>query len=231
MDYQLFYWNVPFRGNFPLILMSEAGLKFEVVDASKIYPDSSLSIICPGVAPPYLLDCKENKYLNQMPAIMMHLASRHNLLPKNSPDVWLALKLILDCNDILYEITRYHGMEMWTSQKWKEFRTYRLSKWLNQFETIGYERLDKTSGFFFDGKISVADLSVTALLGALKWSFPALTTDMKASCPNVLSLVERVEKREGIKQFLKKQRKELGKEYCSGQIEDSIRSMLSSQAH
>ncbi len=226
MDYKLYYWDIPFRGNFALLPMVEKGLKFEIIDASEIYPESGLSIVCPGIAPPYLYDCQTENYLNQMPAIMMYLGSKHKLLPKESKSKWEALKIILDCNDILYEITRYHGSKMWSKEDWEKFKTERFPLWLKQFEKLGSVGLDRTSGCFFEGKISVADLAVTALLGAIKWSFPELATYMKEHAPNVLRLVDRVEKRDRIKQFLKAQRKELGKAYCSGEIEDSLRTVI-----
>jgi glutathione S-transferase len=54
MDYKLYYWDLPFRGVFIEMLLAEAGAKYSRHDASDIYPQRSLKITNPGIAPPYL---------------------------------------------------------------------------------------------------------------------------------------------------------------------------------
>lgn len=56
MDYRLYYWNIPFRGVFVELLLHEVGASYQRLDASEIYPEKSLQIDNPGMAPPYLYD-------------------------------------------------------------------------------------------------------------------------------------------------------------------------------
>ena len=118
---------------------------------------------------------------------------------------------------------------MCTKKEWKEFRHERFSNWLQIFESISTNGIDKSSGYTFGGKITVADIALTALLGTIKHCLPELSEDIKEHAPKVSKLVERIERRERIKQYLKKQRKKSGLVYCSGRIESSIREMIATQ--
>ncbi|WP_143066625.1 hypothetical protein [Marinobacter segnicrescens] len=60
----------------------------------------------------------------------MHLAKAYHFLPDEPEQQTLALKVVLDCNDILMEITNYHGTVMWDQGSWTEFRTHRLADWM-----------------------------------------------------------------------------------------------------
>lgn len=227
MKYKLYYWNAPFRGNFPRLCLEDQGIQYEELDPSEIYPDKRLDIQFPGMAPPFLFDKKHNKYLTQMPAITMYLGDTHGLLPKSKLERALSGKLLLDCNDILHEITNYNGLTMWKEGPWKEFRAERLPVWMRIFEKIGKENgLKKTGGFMFGEHISVADYAATALFGSMVYCLPELKEDLQEHAPKISALCERVEKRKKIKSFLEKQREEIGLLYCGGQIEKSIRKML-----
>lgn len=227
MDYKLYYWEAPFRGNFVELILAEAKANYERHDPTEIYPEKSLKISHPGMAPPYLYDCKNKKYLAQMPAILMYLGQKHDYLPKKPETLALALKTILDCNDVLMEITNYHGMEMWTRKKWKEFRSDRLARWMQIFEKTGrLHGLQVNQGFLLGSRISVADLASCALFGTLMHCFPTLTKDLKKNSPRIAGLCQRIEARSSIKTFLETQRRELGQVYCGGQIERSLREML-----
>lgn len=227
-EYLLHYWDVPFRGIFPQLFLEEIRADYEWHDASEIYPEKSLQIHNPGMAPPYLFDVKSKKYLAQMPAILMHLAREHDYLPKRTETLDLALKTILDCNDILMEITNYFGQQMWNRKDWNEFRSDRLAKWMKIFEQTGLDHgLKSEKGFLLGSKISVADIATTALFGTLIHSFPELKTDLEENAPHVSRLCKRIEERPSIQEFLEKQREKFGQTYCGGEIEKSIRKMVS----
>lgn len=223
LQYKLYYWDVPFRGIFPQMFLEEVGASYEFHDASEIYPDKSLKIHNPGMAPPYLYDARERRYLAQMPTIMMHLGREYGYLPKRAESLDLALKSILDAHDVLLEITNSYGKEMWKPKSWKEFREERLPKWMKIFEATG-----RGHEFLLGSKISIADITTTALFGTMIYSFPELEGDLRKYAPRVLELVQRVENRPLIKAFLQKERKENGNVYCGGEIEKSIRKMLNS---
>ncbi len=226
-QYLLYYWDVPFRGVFPQLFLEEIGADYQWHDASEIYPDKSLKIHNPGMAPPYLFDVKTEIYLAQMPAILMHLAREYDYLPKRTETLDLALKTILDCNDVLMEVTNYFGQRMWNKKDWNEFRTARLSKWMKIFEQTGLDHgLKSENGYLLGSKISVADIATTALFGTLVHSFPELEVDLLDHAPHVLKLCQRIEERPALREFLRKQREKFGQIYCGGEIEKSLREMM-----
>lgn len=228
VSYKLYYWDAPFRGVFPQLFLEEVGAPYEYYDASEIYPHKSLSIHNPGMAPPYLYDVKKKLYLAQMPAILMHLAREFDYLPKRTEILDLALKTICDCHDVLTEITNFYGMKMWEYDEWDDFRKNRLSRWMKIFELTGTSHgLKNDRGFLLGSDISVADLATTALFGTMIHSFPELGHDLLKHAPHVAALVERIESRPHLKIFLKKQREKYGDSYCGGQIEKSLRNMMS----
>lgn len=227
LNYRLYYWDLPFRGVFIEMLLEEVGARYQRLDASEIYPDKSLTTDNPGMAPPYLYDYGIRKTIAQMPAIMMHLARKYDYLPKRAETHTLALKTILDCNDVLMEITNFNGMQMWDSSRWNEFRYGRLAEWMQIFETTGLSHgLKDGKGYLLGSTISVADIATTALFGTMRYSFPALNTDLEQQAPQIAALCDRVEGRARIQPFLAAQRETYGREYCGGQIEASLRKML-----
>lgn len=228
LDYKFYYWDAPFRGNFVQLLLEEVNAKYERCDASEIYPDRRWKIVTPGMAPPYLYDCRKKTYLAQMPAILMTLAEKYGTLPKRTDLRALALKTILDSNDVLLEITNYHGESMWTQSKWNQFRSGRLADWMMIFEKTGRQHgLTKDKGFLLGTRFSVADIAATALFGTMIYCLPELETDLKKKAPAIHGLCHRIETRPRIKAFLARQREEYGFVYCGGQIERSIREALS----
>ena len=227
VEYKLYYWDLPFRGVFIEMLLQEVGASYQRLDASEIYPEKSLKIHNPGMAPPYLYDYGIRKTIAQMPAIMMHLARKYDYLPKRSETLTLALKTILDCNDVLMEITNCNGMQMWDQERWDEFRYGRLPDWMQIFEQTGLAHgLKDGKGFLLGSTISVADIATTALFGTMIHSFPALETDLEQNAPAIAALCQRVEKRPQIAAFLQQQREKYERGYCGGQIEQSLRKVI-----
>ncbi len=53
-----------------------------------------------------------------MPAIVTYLADIYGLVPSNAAARATALKVLLDCNDVLANITRSNGSQMWTQELW-----------------------------------------------------------------------------------------------------------------
>lgn len=227
LDYKLYYWDLPFRGNFIQMFLEEVGASYKRCDATELYPERSLTIKNPGMAPPYLYECKSKTYFAQMPACLMHLGREYDYLPKRAETHTLALKAILDCNDVLVEITNYNGSMMWGRAQWEAFRYSRLPDWMRIFENTGLKHgLKGSKGFLLGSTLSVADIATTALFGTLIYSFPELKDDLRENAPHIADLCQRVEARKSIRAFLEKQREEIGNGYCGGQIEQSLRKMI-----
>lgn len=225
-DYEFYYWQVPFRGIFIQLLLEEVEAVYERKDANDIYPDKGLRISVPSMAPPYLFDVKREKYLSQMPAIMKYLGETHELIPVRTSRAALAMKVVMDCHDILTEITNFYGLKMWDKKEWSEFREKRLSRWMKIFELTGLEHGIENGHYLLGKDLSIADIASVALFGSMLYSFPSLEVDLEKNAPNILKLIHRIESRKNIRPFLLKQREEWGRIYCGGQIEASLRDML-----
>jgi glutathione S-transferase len=131
VNYKLYYWPVPFRGNFIRLLLEEADEKYdeatddEIMDLYLTAPEEQPF---PSMAPPFLHDLDEDIFLSQMPVIVMHLAEKLNFLPPDSFKSAICLKLLLDSNDVLADITQLNGTVMWEHQSWRTFRENRLRR-------------------------------------------------------------------------------------------------------
>src|SRR5690348_10468763 len=87
----------------------------------------------PFMGPPVLVDRRTGVALAQMPAIVLYLGETLDLLPAEIGARALAMKIVLDANDIIDEITIDGGKQMWTAKRWDEF-VPRLQKWMRIFE-------------------------------------------------------------------------------------------------
>ncbi|PWE01348.1 glutathione S-transferase [Marinilabilia rubra] len=231
MNCKLYYWPAPFRGNFIRLLLEEAGEKYQEASVEEILELYSKPVEVqplPMMAPPYLHDLDHDVFLSQMPVIVMHLSRKLGFLPDDAFKSSVCLKLVLDSNDILAEITNLNGNTMWEYEKWKEFRQKRLKRWLEMFEETGKGfGLSSKSEYMLGGdQISMADLVTEALWGTMIRCFPDLAEDCRRHAPNVFQLIQRIEIRPKIKSFIERQQQSYGSSYCGGQIEKSIRSML-----
>lgn len=231
MNYKLYYWPLPFRGNFIRFLLEETGEKYEeasVKEISDLYSRSVDEQTFPMMAPPFLHDLVDDVFLSQMPAIVMYISEKSGLLPQDPYKTAVCNKLVLDSNDVLMEITNYNGNMMWERESWREFRDKRLKRWLEIFEHTGRKfGLGPDKGYMLGGdRISTADIVTYALWGTMIRCLPELSADCRLHAPNISGLCERVGQRPGVKKLIDNQEKEYGKQYCGGQIEKSIRSML-----
>ncbi len=236
MNYKLYYWPVPFRGNFIRLLLEEADERYdeatyeEIIDLYSMSPEEQPF---PSMAPPFLHDLSSDIFLSQMPVIVMYLSEKLNFLPKDSFKSAICLKLVLDSNDVLAEITNLNGMVMWEYKSWRQFREKRLKRWLEIFEQTGQRfGLNSKSDYMLGGdQISIADIVTYALWGAMIRCLPELSVDCRKHAPNIFALCQRIENRPRIQQFVEGQIQSYGTLYCGGQIEKSIRSMLEQDTH
>lgn len=235
MNYKLYYWPAPFRGNFIRFLLEEAGEKYEeapVKQISELYELSVEDQPLPMMAPPFLHHLEKDVFLSQMPAIVMYLSEKLGFLPQDSYKSAICHKLVLDSNDVLIEITNYNGSMMWERTSWKQFRYKRLKRWLEIFEQTGITfGLGSESDYMLGGdQISTADIVTYALWGTMIRCLPELSADCRKHAPRIFGLCQRIENRPNIKQLIAHQVEIYGKQYCGGQIEKSIRNMLEQDA-
>src|ERR1700722_6056615 len=138
-DYELYYWSVPFRGQFVRAILAHAGKSWtEGGDAaiSKLMDGAVKDMPVPFMGPPLLIDKKANFAIAQMPAIVLYLGETLDLIPTDPRLRALTMKIVNDANDVIDEITLNGGQKMWTEKRWKEF-VPRLKKWMSVWEETG----------------------------------------------------------------------------------------------
>src|SRR5450759_1307754 len=83
-DYDLYYWSVPFRGQFVRAVLAYAGKTWtERGDDSivKLMNGAVQKMPIPFMGPPLLIDKKADFAISEMPAIVLYLGETLSLLP------------------------------------------------------------------------------------------------------------------------------------------------------
>ncbi len=223
-DYELLYWPLPFRGCFVSYLFAYRDVPlmeitdFDEVNEQKARLPSEQPI--PFIGPPTLRHRNTGFTLNQMPAIVTYVSQELHLMPEDPLDAAIALKILMDCNDILMELCRYNGSIMWEREAWIEFRSQRFPRWLAVLEE------SVARGFFGRERASFADIGVYALLGNMIRCLPELETDIVSHAPRTRELCTKIGAQPSLASFVDGHEKRYGKLYCGGYIEESIRKML-----
>lgn len=225
--YTLYYHPIPFRGRFVTSLLSYTNTPFKESTTAELQEvKSSGKVTIDFFAPPVLFDHEEDVYIGQMPAIVMHLGLKLNLMPSINKQAQ-CLKVVLDCNDVLCEITRNNGNQMWDNEAWKEFvdPEGRFIRWLQIFDKGGLKNgLTSDNGWYMGSdEPTIADLSIWSLWITMEKSFPRLSSFLRSNAPVTFALCDRLTAKSPALQSL------IGDEssiYCGGFIEKSIRSMI-----
>ncbi len=228
--FTLFYWPVPFRGNFlrlPLVYgraSFEESYGFEeILEEKAKAPDKQLA---PFMGPPLLIDSETGFRSAQTIAIQYYLGETLGLLPEGAGKKAHCLKVLADCLDILAGLTRSNGAQMWDETSFREFREERFSRWL-QILAADAARMGCTDrAYFGSGRATLADLNITALLGTLGSCLPALRQDLEQHAPVLVALSDRWMQEPAIRMLYEQQARDWGDRYCGGQIEASIRAQL-----
>jgi glutathione S-transferase len=226
-DYKLYYWSVPFRGQFVRAILAFAGKTWTEGgdDAiSKLMEGSVKKMPVPFMGPPLLIDTKANFAIAQMPAIILYLGETLNLLPAAFPLRAMTIKIVNDANDVIDEITLDGGREMWTKKKWEEF-VPRLKKWMSFWEEIGRRHgLKPNSGFLLGGEApGIADVVTATLWSTMADRLPEIGAILTETAPMTADLTRRVADLPALVKLAAKARRDYGEAYCGGQIEASLR--------
>src|SRR6187397_2088822 len=123
-DYELYYWSVPFRGQFVRAVLAHAGKTWtEAGDAaiSKLMGGPVKDMPIPFMGPPMLIDRKADVAVAEMPAIVLYLGETLGLMPATPALRALTLKIVCDANDVIDELTLDGGRQMWTETRWRAF--------------------------------------------------------------------------------------------------------------
>jgi glutathione S-transferase len=229
-DYTLYYWSVPFRGQFVRAVLAFAGKGWtEAGDAEigRLMEGAVGEMPVPFMGPPVLVDHKTGAAISQMSAIVLYLGETLKLLPEGPAERALTLKVVNDANDVIDELTLNGGRQMWTPARWAAFEP-RLRKWMSFWEALGRRHgLKPGSGFLLGGEApGVADVVTATLWTTMADRFPAIGAILKDEAPLTEALSRRVAELPALAALAGKAREDYGDAWCGGQIEASLRKVL-----
>jgi glutathione S-transferase len=229
-DYDLYYWSVPFRGQFVRAVLAYAGKTWTEGDdsaISKLMGGAVKDMPVPFMGPPVLVDKKMDFAIAQMPAVVLYLGETLDLMPATFALRALTMKIVNDANDVIDEITLDGGREMWTKKRWQDF-VPRLKKWMSFWEEIGRRHgLKPDSGFMLGGKApGIADIVTATLWSTMADRFREIEAILEESAPMTAALTRRVADLPALAKLAAKARQDYGDAYCGGEIEASLRKVL-----
>jgi glutathione S-transferase len=226
-EFDLYYWPVPFRGQFLRAILTFADARWTEHDADAIAalmdrPPAEQPIAFMG--PPILVDRQRDFALSQMPAIALYLGEQLHLLPAAAESRALTAKVANDANDVIDELTLDGGREMWTAEKWEAF-VPRLQKWMRIFETLGERHGLTADGGFLLGTAEpgVADLVTATLWSTMADRFPKIARLGEQTAPAIWGLARRLQETPRLAALKQKSLSDYGDAYCGGEIEASLR--------
>ena len=230
-DYTLYYWSSPFRGQFVRAVLAYAGKTWTEGgdDAiSRLMAGPATDMPIPFMGPPLLIDLKTNFAIAEMPAVVLYLGETLNLMPADPAMRAWTMKIVNDANDVIDEMTLDGGREMWTMKRWQHF-VPRLQKWMSLWEETGRRHgLQANRGFLLGGgEPGVADIVTATLWSTMTDRFHKIHAILQDAAPMTASLTRRVASLPPMAELALKARRDYGDAYCGGQIEASLRKVLS----
>ena len=229
-DYQLFYWPIPFRGQFVRAVLAYAGKSWTEGGADAIAelmggPVAAMPV--PFMGPPVLIDTAAGVAVSQMPAILLYLGETLGLLPADPAARALTMKVVCDANDVIDDLTLDGGRAMWTADTWEAF-TPRLRKWVSLWEETGRRHgLTAEGGCLLGGETpGLADIVTATLWSTAASRFRAIAALLEEAAPLTAALSRRMAALPALAKLEADAREEFGDAYCGGQIEASLRTVL-----
>jgi len=229
-DYDLYYWPVPFRGQFVRAVLAYAGKTWTEGDAaaiSTLMNGPVMDMPVPFMGPPMLIDKKADFAIAEMPAIVLYLGEALKLMPSTPALRAMTMKTVNDANDVIDEITLDGGREMWTDKRWQGF-VPRLKKWMSFWEETGSRHgLKANTGFLLGGEVlGIADIVTATLWSTMTDRFQKIEAILEEAAPMTAALSRRVSDLPLLAKLAAKARQDYGDAYCGGQIEASLRKVL-----
>ncbi len=229
-DYTLYYWPLPFRGQFVRSVLAHVGPSWTGAGVDGLLAVKGAAPgdqPVPHMGPPVLIDHAAEVALAQTPAILGYLGRKHGLMPADPVRAALTDKLIADANDVLYEMTLHNGAQMWTPAGWDAYRP-RLGRWMAIFEAHGRRQgLSVDGGHILGGDApGLADLVVYSLWGVMTAKLPSLRPLFEETAPATAALSDRIAALPDQADLRARSDAAYGDEWCSGQIEASLRAVL-----
>ena len=229
-DYKLYYWSVPFRGQFVRAVLAYAGKTWTEIDDGAISelmagPVSDMPV--PFMGPPLLIDKAADFAIAEMPAIILYLGETLDLLPAAPALRALTMKIVNDANDVIDEMTLDGGRDMWSKTRWKK-AIPRVKKWMTIWEETGKRHgLAADGGFILGGKqAGIADIITATLWTTMADRFGKIDALLAETAPMTAALSKRVSALPPLKRLAAKARRDYGDAYAGGQIGASMAAIL-----
>ncbi len=229
-DYTLYYWPIPFRGQFVRAVLAHVHATWEEADTEAIFAlmkTPPVDQMVPHVGPPVLTDHSNGLSLSQTQSILSYLGHKHGLMPADSARDALTHKIIADANDVLYEMTLHNGAQMWTQETWDAYRP-RLGRWMEIFEETGRRHgLTAEAGYILGtDEPGIADITAYALWGTMCDKLEPIRPLLEEKAPAVAGLTARIATLPEQSALRARSDEMYGDEWCSGQIEASLRAVI-----
>ena len=229
-DYDLYYWPLPFRGQFIRAILAFAGktwTEHDSDDISALMEQEPGEQPAPFMGPPVLIETGTGFAVSQMPAIALYLGDTLALIPQDPRQRAFTAKIVNDANDVIDELTLDGGREMWTADKWQDF-VPRLQRWMLIFEaTASRNGVDSDGGFLLrTPDPGVADIVTSTLWSTMGERFPSIAKLLEDTAPRTAALTRRLQALPALAELARTSRERYGDSYCGGQIEASLRQVL-----
>lgn len=226
-DFDLYYWPLPFRGQFIRAILAYHGATWHEHDADA---NSALMARALGDQPvpfmgqPVLIDHANGFAISQMAAIAVYLGEKFALLPDTPAGRALTAKVVNDANDVIDELTLFGGRQMWTKHSWDEF-VPRLQKWMQIFEDLGKRHgLTADDGYLLGtDQPTVADIVTSTLWATMAAHLPAVARLLPGTAPAIHGLSTRLQAHPALAALKASSDRQYGDAYCGGQIEQSLK--------
>lgn len=229
-DYTLYYWPLPFRGQFVRSVLAHVHATWDEAEFTQmrtLMRAAPNEQPVPFMGPPMLTDHAVDVTLAQTPAILTYLGRKHGLMPDDVVREALTAKVIADANDVLYEMTRHNGAQMWTQDAWNAYRA-RLARWMEIFEETGRRHgLTSDAGTLLGTEApGVADFTAHVLWSTMTAKLTPLRPMLESKAPALTGLCDRIARLPEQEALRRTSDEAYGEEWCSGEIEASLRAVL-----
>jgi glutathione S-transferase len=164
-------------------------------------------------APPFI-ELPDGAVLSQMANLMLFVASRCDLAPKDDAGKSALMSLLMTIADAVAEAHDthhpvssglfYEDQKAEAARKSAEFTSRRLSQYLCHFD----ETLRANGGDYLMGAhCSAADIGVVQLALGLEFAFPKAYARASATTPGLVALIERVQRRPRLAAYMQSARR------------------------
>jgi len=225
-DYELHYWQMPFRGQFIRAILAHAGKRWDEFDDGAVAQAMDADVgrqAIPFKGPPMLVDKRNGFALAQMPAIAYYLGETLDRMPGSVAGKAMSLKVVNDANDVIDELSLDGGKQMWTPARWKAYQA-RLRRWMAIWEETGRRHgLGAAAGHLLGGKTGVADIVTATLWSTVGDRFPVIAQMLEDEAPAVAGLTRRLMAEPALANLAAVSREQFGDSYCGGEIEKSMK--------